>query len=106
MSPQAKRPAHTPLLLPTRPPVTNSAMLSCTTWLARGAALALLFFGAAMVPLVASASVGLKIQTVKVSETLNPGESTEGSIILTNVSDRPVKVTLSVNDFVPLSGAD
>jgi hypothetical protein len=57
-------------------------------------------------PLVASAAIGLKIQPVKISETLSPGQSTSGIIYLTNVSDQTVNVAVSVQDFVPVAGAD
>lgn len=58
------------------------------------------------VPHVGYAETGLKIQPVKISETLTPGQSTSGTISLTNVSDSDVNVSFSVDDFVPLAGAD
>lgn len=64
------------------------------------AALFLLF------PALAFASTGLSIQPVKVSVTLNPGEIAEGTILLTNASDEAVQVDSSVQDFIPLAGAD
>jgi hypothetical protein len=57
-------------------------------------------------PLFASATTGLKIQPVKIDQTLSPGNSTSGTITLTNVSDTPVNVAVTTQDFVPLAGAD
>lgn len=57
-------------------------------------------------PLFTYASTGLKIQPVKIDETLSPGQSTSGTINLTNVSDTPVEVQITLQDFVPLAGAD
>jgi hypothetical protein len=57
-------------------------------------------------PIVAFASTGLSIQPVKIDQTLSPGQSTSGTITLTNVSDTPVNVAVSTQDFVPLAGAD
>jgi hypothetical protein len=48
----------------------------------------------------------LSIQPVKIDETLNPGQSLTGQILLQNPSDGPVDVTVSVQDFVPNAGAD
>lgn len=50
------------------------------------------------------ASVGLTIEPVKVSHTMEPGESVSGEIKVTNRSDQPVKVEVNVKDFVPLKG--
>jgi hypothetical protein len=55
---------------------------------------------------VAFASTGLSIQPVKIDETVNPGQTLTGQILLQNVSDGPVDVAVSVDDFVPNSGAD
>jgi hypothetical protein len=57
-------------------------------------------------PMLAFAGTGLSIQPVKVSVTLNPGETAEGTILLTNASDEAVQVDSSVQDFIPLAGAD
>jgi hypothetical protein len=57
-------------------------------------------------PLFAAAGTGLTIQPVKVSVTLSPGESADGIILLTNASDDAVQVDTSIQDFVPLAGAD
>ncbi|HUO50240.1 MAG TPA: hypothetical protein VMU25_01585 [Candidatus Paceibacterota bacterium] len=61
---------------------------------------------ALLIPVAAFAEIGLKIQPVKISETLNPGESTSGVITLTNVSDQDVNVAVTVQDFVPVANSD
>lgn len=66
-------------------------------------ALALLIF---IVPSFAFAGTGLTIQPVKVSVTLNPGGVAEGTILLTNASDESVQVDSTIQDFIPLAGAD
>lgn len=53
---------------------------------------------------IASANVGLSIQPLKVSETLEPGKSASGFVQITNVSPETVNIEVSVEDFVPLSG--
>lgn len=58
------------------------------------------------IPSAANAATGLKIQPVKISETLSPGQQTSGTILLTNASDGPVNVEVSVQDFIPVGGAD
>ncbi|MCK5059620.1 MAG: hypothetical protein KAR00_00520 [Candidatus Pacebacteria bacterium] len=50
------------------------------------------------------ASVGLTIEPVKVSHTINPGDSVSGKIQVINRSDEPVKVEVNIKDFVPLKG--
>lgn len=50
------------------------------------------------------ASVGLTIDPVKVSHTMEPGESVSGNIKVTNRSDGEVKVEVNIKDFVPLKG--
>lgn len=53
------------------------------------------------------ASTGLTIQPTKVSHTLKPGESVTGVIHLTSASDGdPVQVEASVEDFIPVAGAE
>lgn len=51
------------------------------------------------------ASVGLKIQPIKVSHTIEPGDSVQGTIILTNESESVVKIKTKVEDFIPLAGS-
>lgn len=60
------------------------------------------------VPAAASAQspIGLTIQPIKVSHTLNPGEGTRGSIRVSNASAEAVKVELKVEDFIPLAGTE
>lgn len=65
---------------------------------------ALFFYGVSFVP--ALAATGLSIQPVKIDQTLNPGDVLDGSILLSNASDGPVEVELSLQDFVPTAGAD
>ncbi len=52
------------------------------------------------------ASTGLSIQPIKISETVNPGQTITGSIFLNNVSDSDVKVSATVQDFIPVAGAE
>jgi len=52
------------------------------------------------------ASTGLTIQPIKISETLNPGETASSTITLTNASDQDVEVTETVQDFIPVAGAE
>lgn len=59
-----------------------------------------------VVPQTTFAATGLTIQPIKVSETLKPGESATGSILLTNASDGPIDVEVSKQDFIPVSNAD
>lgn len=55
----------------------------------------------------ADAATGLTIQPVKVSHTLKPGESVSGTIRLTSASDGDaIKVEASVEDFIPVAGAE
>src|SRR5947209_6267020 len=60
--------------------------------------------GIFLLPSLVSASTGLSIQPVKISQTLTPGQSVTGSILLTNASDGDVNVSISVQDFVPTAG--
>jgi len=57
-------------------------------------------------PVAALASTGLSIQPVKIDETVNPGQTLTGQILLQNVSDGPVDVAVKVEDFTPNAGAD
>jgi hypothetical protein len=59
-----------------------------------------------LAPAFAFAGTGLTIQPVKVSVTLAPGQSADGVILLSNASDDDVQVDTSVQDFIPLAGAD
>ena len=52
-----------------------------------------------------SASTGLTIQPIKISQTIEPGESVSGVISLDNASDQKVKVEMTVEDFIPASGS-
>ncbi|MDP2933086.1 MAG: hypothetical protein Q8N81_03050, partial [bacterium] len=54
---------------------------------------------------VFGAEIGLYIRPVKVSQTINAGESFSGFISLKNVSSSEVKVKISVEDFIPASGS-
>ena len=49
-------------------------------------------------------SVGLSIQPLKVSYTLDPGKSVSGVIRIANAGDSAVTVEIKVEDFVPLAG--
>ena len=73
---------------------------------ATGAAIVLIAGSLVATPAISLAATGLTIQPIKISETLNPGESTSGTILLTNASDGPVDVDVSKQDFVPVSGAE
>lgn len=74
------------------------------TLIYRAGAIALLLIGIfAFIPNV-SASVGLTIQPLKVTETLASGESASGAVSITNASDEAVNVEVKVEDFVPLAG--
>jgi len=53
----------------------------------------------------ASARTGLSIQPLKITHTLNPGESGTGVIKITNAGDNDVNVDTKVEDFVPLAGS-
>ncbi len=65
------------------------------------------FIGAAFVlPAVSAASTGLTIQPIKVSDTMKPGETVTGHILLSNASAEDVIVNISVQDFVPTSGTE
>lgn len=67
---------------------------------------AALFGVVVLAPAFALAGTGLTIQPVKVSVTLAPGQSADGVILLTNASDDAVQVDSSIQDFIPLAGAD
>jgi hypothetical protein len=68
------------------------------------AGFALLFSALSFVP--AYASTGLSIQPVKIDQTINPGDTLDGTILLSNASDGPVDVAVSLQDFVPTAGSD
>lgn len=55
---------------------------------------------------LAQAATGLSIQPVKVNETMLAGKVITGSILLTNVSDDDVDVQVSMQDFIPVAGAE
>jgi hypothetical protein len=57
---------------------------------------------------IAFAGTGLRIQPIKVSHTLNPGEEISGVISLTNASDdeNDTLITLKTEDFVPAAGGE
>ena len=61
---------------------------------------------AALAPAQALAATGLTIQPVRIDQTLNAGDVADGNILLTNASDAPVDVELSVEDFVPTAGEE
>lgn len=63
-----------------------------------------LFVLFSFVPNGALASTGLTIQPIKISETIDVGESASGYISLTNASNDAIKVELDVEDFVPTAG--
>ncbi len=50
------------------------------------------------------AATGLTIQPIKISQTLKPGDQSEGDILLTNASAKDVQVDISIQDFVPTAG--
>lgn len=66
----------------------------------------LLLMGIVFFPQVSLASTGLSIQPLKLDETINPGQSITGQILLQNASDGPVDVSTSIQDFIPNAGAD
>lgn len=68
----------------------------------------LLFCGFFFSAPVAFAGTGLRIQPIKVSHTLNPGEEVSGVISLTNASDdeNDTLITLKVEDFMPFAGSE
>lgn len=59
-----------------------------------------------LAPTVSFAATGLSIQPVKVSQTLSPGDSTSGTILLTNASEEDINVDIKIEDFVPVAGAE
>lgn len=50
------------------------------------------------------AGIGLSIQPIKVSHTIEPGKSVFGKITITNVSEEAVNVETKIEDFVPMAG--
>ena len=66
-----------------------------------------LLLGLGLLPFLAlGASTGLTIQPVKISHTLNPGQTASGYISLSNASEVPVQVEVKVEDFIPNAGGD
>ncbi|MEK7511048.1 MAG: hypothetical protein AAB582_02345 [Patescibacteria group bacterium] len=55
---------------------------------------------------LSAASTGLTIQPVKISHTLEKGQSITGSISLSNASEEAVKVEVKIEDFIPNAGGD
>lgn len=55
---------------------------------------------------IAHAATGLTIQPVKISQQLNPGQSVDGTILLTNASSEDVVVDVNIEDFVPTAGTE
>lgn len=53
---------------------------------------------------VAQAGTGLSIQPLKVTHTLNPGESISGIVQIINAGDNTINVETKVEDFIPLAG--
>lgn len=51
-------------------------------------------------------NIGLTIQPVKISHTIEKGGKASGVILLSNASQDKVRVTLKTEDFVPNSGGD
>lgn len=54
----------------------------------------------------AQAGTGLTIQPIKISQTLKAGDATSGTILLSNASPEDVAVDITIQDFIPLAGAD
>jgi hypothetical protein len=52
------------------------------------------------------AATGLTIQPIKISQTMKPGDSISGKIMLTNASEDDVFVDLAIQDFIPTAGAE
>ncbi len=59
-----------------------------------------------MAPPVALAGTGLSVQPIKISQTMKPGDTISGKVLLTNASPEDVVVDLSIQDFVPSAGSD
>lgn len=56
--------------------------------------------------MTAQAATGLTIQPIKVSQTMKPGTSVSGTILLSNASSEDVIVDVSVQDFIPTAGTE
>lgn len=54
----------------------------------------------------AKAGTGLTIQPIKISQTMKPGDSISGKIMLTNASEDDVSVDLNIQDFIPTAGTE
>lgn len=68
---------------------------------------AILIAGVFFLPHFAVAATGLTIRPVKVSHTVKPGEIVSGVIHLSSASDgEPINVEASVEDFIPVAGAE
>jgi len=61
---------------------------------------------AAIFPMATMAATGLTIQPIKISETLSPGDTATGQILLSNASADDTIVNITVQDFVPTSGTE
>jgi hypothetical protein len=61
---------------------------------------------AAAFPMMTMAATGLTIQPIKISETLKPGDTATGQILLSNASADDTIVDITVQDFVPTSGTE
>lgn len=59
-----------------------------------------------MAPSTVSAGTGLTVQPIKISQTMKPGDTVSGKVLLTNASPEDVTVDLSIQDFVPSPGSD
>ncbi|MEK7641700.1 MAG: hypothetical protein AAB365_01775 [Patescibacteria group bacterium] len=58
------------------------------------------------VPQYAHAGTGLTIQPIKISQTMKPGDSVSGKILLSNASEDDVVVDISIQDFIPTAGTE
>lgn len=54
----------------------------------------------------AKAGTGLTIQPIKISQTMKPGDTISGKILLTNASEDDTYVDLSIQDFIPTAGTE
>ncbi|MEN9913163.1 MAG: hypothetical protein RLY66_571 [Candidatus Parcubacteria bacterium] len=55
---------------------------------------------------IAQAGTGLTIQPIKISQTMKPGSSVSGTILLSNASTEDVVVDVSIQDFIPTAGTE
>lgn len=70
------------------------------------AATVIILFGILVVSSVYAANVGLTIQPIKISHTIEAGDFVSDVITLTNASDVRVKVGIKVEDFIPVAGQE